>query len=420
MTKFVNDEAERSKKAAKSLVRLLTESGNFESLLDDYVNNDGILDGEFLTTLDSTKVLISQLPNPSTIDQVIGLPVWFQEAIIELCVQKSYAEYLASLEDRCTDKSIQRSIKKALHLLKRKGHSFEEKSKKKKGIFSRTIQPDVKSQSLNFISLHDLKGNRIIWYATSAPLSGIVVMEVYENDVTGIFDSFFYDIGRSGQKNLLKKFKTDLGIPIIEIPESHARYLINRAISKNDQHGRPLPPRFLTRLNLFEKPHDTPTRHPIRDLILNAAIQESSKNFSASDQLHNLNEFLWFSPEEQELYMMEIKINEVLKSKVIINEQQRSEALKTTLFRIINTYFGNNRARFAARLEDMSYFLWMEDKKDYAVQVIGLADALMDENVSPADIPFFSRAFTKLIKLPEMPVKPENAKAETDSKIILP
>jgi len=175
------DDQKRARRGAKALLRLLEEKKNFDENLDAYTAADGIIDADFLPTLDRARLLLKEFDAEDFLTKTASLPLAFQEAFMQFIISRERYDLLARVRDTSANKDVVKSVKQHLHALKSKGVHVPEQ--KQKG-WKHAIE-DEKTRTPNLVTSFDYHGYRMIFFSQDQP-AGIRAMHVIERDTEGI------------------------------------------------------------------------------------------------------------------------------------------------------------------------------------------------------------------------------------------
>ncbi|HDH96224.1 MAG TPA: hypothetical protein ENF73_00675 [Proteobacteria bacterium] len=384
------------KRATKVLAAIVESDEDFEDRMDAYVKAGGEVPKDFLEQLDRARRVWQRIRDDSAPDEFASLPSMFQKAIVELLTIREDGKTLVEILRIVTDKSTTKAIRKALHILRRKGVEVPEvETKQPEAKAAKTEQQ--KPSSIVTLPLAD--GSQELYLVGKFGREfHVVSMVIYHGE--GIRDYGTFSASKAALRDLKEKL-TEIGRAPIEVSYELAYSLIERAMRWHDERGTAPPQGFISTLRRWEKPKDAARIDaPQHTDDWRSAIADSIKLFDHPPFNH------WVLPWEEER-KFEQKVNEIYTSRVIPTEAKKIELISDQINRTVDEFFGEHRELFAGIFRDAAELLHISDRRELARIALAVAIALEDTSLPPSRIPFLRAIISKRLMLRT----PEGAKS---------
>ena len=417
----INEELFRSLKTVEGLMeetsRILEDSGKRlpDSISSQILDLDEGLQKAFIDQLihesgEKTLSLFTEL-----IGRSYGLDLEMSESLACLPVAGS-ASLLRQMALKTQDKTLDRTIKKSLYQLKKKGVVVEDERPKASPVFAGQSHAGV---SEGYLSAIDSSGGRLIRLIQPKLPRGLYFFQVLTNDMEGIEDFIGSEATRKMVKEYLASVTEENSMPIVEADPSYCRLLIEESYARTIERGRALPEEYLKWRNRIGMPKNDTQRPLIYTYFKEEAVKEDDSLLERSETLFELPEFQnWFmQPDEIEPYTERLKAaNE---SKLILSPIQKQERISTIYNNTVQELFSEERCLlYKRRMEEMAYVLYKLEKEDKAEVCLAAALALDNKEIPSARHPFLLGLIQRSISFT---VREEDQKeSETPSFIIKP
>ena len=344
-----------------------------------------------------------------------GLDLEISESLAYLPVVGSVG-LLRQIASESKDKTLDRTIKKSLYQLKKKGVVVEDKRPKDSPVF--TGQPHA-GVSEGYLSAIDSSGGRLIWLIRPKLTRGLYFFQALTNDTEGIEDFMGSEVTRKMVKEYLALVTEENSTPIVEADPSYCQLLIEEGYAMTMERGRALPEEYLKWRNRIGMPQDNTQRPLIYTYFKEEAVKEDKSLLERSETLFELPEFEnWLMlPDEIKPYTEMIKAaNE---SKLILSPIQKQERIFLIYNNAVRELFSEERCLlYKRRMEEVAYVLYKSEKEDQAEVCLAAALALDNKEIPSARHPFLLGLIQRSISFT---VREEDQKeSETPSFIIKP
>ncbi len=377
------DDQKRARKGAKSLVRLLTQEGRFDANLDEYANNDGIIDDGFLRQLDEIRPLLARLDDPAFANEIERLPVAFQEALLEFLAQKSRYDVLRKIADASKAKAVVKSAKQILHNAKAAGTYSPEK---KAGSWKIAASEEEAAIPTCMTSPHDHNGDRLVVAGKDHP-SGVRFLHVLENDRTGVVEHNSGVVPRSAYRKMLRDLRETAPDAYRDISADDAIWLIDRAMRRHERDQSALPAGFLTARSQFAD-RTGGDAHPFLAKVRPVELEHQENRAGRSTDLFAHPIAAAWSIDSLSFRRFQHRLSEHAKSREDLLAPRVRDLVRELIDETIAEYFDERtRQGFADRLMDLAWFI-VDDQRDLALLAYGTAKAIADPSRAALSIPF--------------------------------
>jgi hypothetical protein len=364
--------------------------------------------------------------------KLIGLPVAFQVAFVKLAEEEEDDDQIGDLMSMTDSGVVKKASKRALHRMRSRGLDVSVHEETGSSVLERRVLPEDPDLPC-YLSPISGNGSRIIWLARYVR-GGVGVFQVELNDDEGLVSFSGGTIGRSRYRDLSRDMLDDPEQVLLEITYAEAWRRIAQAVSRSRETSRPLPDDYLDAKNTLPEPKkDVPTPPEPRSLFDPDKIGQNQDLLREAAELHDLEEFSDWMPDEDTLKIVHSKIEEVESSQVAINDRQKMEQVQKILDQAVESLLEGQerRERYQNRLLEMAEYLHRTDRPKPAQKAAAAAFQLTREGFSPPDSPFFDRMTRKLFRSAEEIVgemqendkskKGKNKKPESDpGNLIVP
>jgi hypothetical protein len=239
------------------------------------------------------------------------------------------------------------------------------------------------------------------------------------NDQEGLVEFAGGTIGRSRYRSLSRDLLGDPKHALLEISYAEAWKRISAAAARSREASRPLPDGYLDAKNTLPEPkQEAAELVDPRSLFDQDQLKDDQDLIREAAQLHDLEEFSDWMPDEDTLKTVQSKLEEVESSQVTINEQQKVEQVQKVLDQAVENLLEGQerRERYQNRLLQMAEYFQRTDRPEPAQKAAAAAFQLTREDFSPPESPFFDRMTRKLFRSAEEIVKEMKSNAEAKQK----
>lgn|GEM_PF-2286186 len=341
-----------------------------------------------------------------------------QEAFAEAVIEHKAVNALEGASHAASDKAAIKILRRAAHILASMGQKVAPIGEKGESIY----KPPEKQEPQAFVSHIDSEGKRVVLMIVPGFMGQMNLFQGLVDERVGLEDFQAVETGRSGARNLLKSVKE---AKLIQVDEVYASHLLDKAAALASSKNQSIPPVYLShRAALPAIPAEYKPLDP-REKLPSAPSRDDARKASS---LLERDDFVPWFPDEDIFRSVQLRLDEIATSRVIINDAQRKSQLdKAISDGAIKYLAGEGAERLAARLESSAYLFVAQDKLDAARLAIAAADEIREyassdqsqETKEPPDfvMAIFKRAFPNIGKV-EPEEKPDEPKR--GSRLIIP
>ena len=352
---------------------------------------------QFTTYFDQARDLMSKGADPR---EVVKFPSLFQVAFMILATREEDEDSINDIISMTSAKEVKKEAKRIMHQLRSRGLNVSVTEEKGSSILDRKITGDDPDLPC-FLSPITSTGNRMMLVARYVR-GGVGVYQAELNDIKGLLEFSGATIGRNRYRKLFKDVMNNDEQSMLEISYSEGRKRLANAVSQSRKSSTPLPDGYLeASSNLPEAETQTNIANG-RELYPLKAVSEPDLAQEAK-KLHELVEFADWIPDEEVVKTIHNKFKEIEASKVIINEQQKTEQVDQALNNAVEQMLADSehRTQLQDRLFEMANYLDRIEQKDNARLAAAAAWQLSLEEVQAVDCAFFDRLVKKMFRSPE-------------------
>ena len=406
----------KKKKRAASFEDLLAtqlEAGD-PGELGSQARKAGLDPGQFAEAFKQGKELMEKGADPR---KVIGLPVAFQVAFVKLAEKEEDDDQITDLMSMTEAGEVKKEAKRALHRMRSRGLDVSVPEETGSSVLERRVAPDDPDLPC-YLSPLSGNGSRMIWLARYVR-GGVGVFQVELNDLEGLTEFAGGTIGRSRYRSLSRDLLGDPKHALLEITYEEAWQRISTAAARSREASRHLPEGYLDAKNTLPEPKkDAPAPPDPRTLFDPEETGQDQDLIRSAAELHDLDEFADWMPDEETLKTVQSKLEEVESGQVTINQQQKIEQVQKILDQAVENLLEGQerRERYQNRLLEMAAYFQRTDRPELAQKAAAAAFHLTREDFSPAESPFFDRMTRKLFRSAEEIVKEMKGNARAKKK----
>jgi len=380
------------KQAIKILATIVEDDEGFEERMDAYVKAGGEVPKDFLEHLEQARDIWQEIEGGNMPEEIAELSAFFQEAIVELLMGKEKGKALVDLQQKTSDKSVTKAIRKALHILRKKGVDIPEPDSKQPA--ARVVKTEPQ-RPLSIVTIPLSDGSQEIFLISKSGREFNIISAItYYGE--GIRDYGTFAAGKAAIRSLKEKLD-GLGRAPVEIPYETAYALLERALKWHDERGTAPPQGFISNLRRWEKPKaKEQTDAPPEIEGWEDAIADST------ELLEHPPFDRWSLPWEEER-KFEHKINEIYTSQIIPSEERKIELIKERIDQTVDEFFGERREFFAGVLRQAAELLRASGKPELEKLSLAISHALEKSSLPPSRIPFLRAIISRrlLFQTPE-------------------
>lgn len=313
------------------------------------------------------------------------------ERLVGLLVERGDAERLARLSE-AKDKAAAKAARRGLHLLRTRGQKVPERKREPARVLG-PYAPEPPVPSL--ASLIDGRGERIVWLVKPSADGG--GFEVHQAELSETHGLIGYEIGAVARKEWRRHAQQvirDTRFGVAEVPERHARWLIEQAYQRSVACGRTVPEAFAhARLDLG--PAEPETEPPALALAPPYPVDEVRGRLGS---LAALPEVRTWAPPEAALEALDLELGQIATSQLLVDEAQRLSAVRGAVARVAGKALTPEwRRTLAGRLHETAYLFALRGQLDEARLCTTAAALTLDEAVPAEENPLVMTLFDRLV-----------------------
>lgn len=323
---------------------------------------------------------------------------------------------LHGLEERTTDKSVRREIKRALYRLEQRGH-WAAPNAPAPPTARELLGDDEVDAPTGWLSPIDPTGTRLVWMARKVPGAVASLSAVISED-HGIREFHSGKTTRSALRDAHREIAQRSGIPLTEAPWPWVHLVLRDAFERTERGRFPDVPRVLK--TLAPDPPENPP--PAVDGVLDRAdVSNDAEALAASAELLGEPEIgTWLLP----LPWMEEtlgKLADTESSLVVVSPAAQEERMRETLEEGVQTLLDDDarRRRFAHRLEESAFLIARRDDLPHARSALAAAVAAR-EGRPIAEIPVLAEITRRSLALALKMRSSEQKEKDESSLVVTP
>jgi hypothetical protein len=352
-----------------------------------------------------------QAKSPSGLSS-LALPV--QAAAAEVLAGQRDATTLAALGGATPYKEVRKAAGKALHTLKTKGVHVNESAPRGEAFKYHTVDGE---QPRSYASITDPEGDRMVWYGTTVPAHGRMAFQAVIHEVTGIgLFQIFPNMTRKIRAMILDELD-EKKIPVYEIDEAYARWLIEEGIRRNRETGSEVPKEYFQAEPALPEAEDMSSDpHPAYGLLMQHGLSgeptreevRQGKRLLETPEAENWRALGDFAKLEEE-------VKNITTGVIITSDEVRREQLDAMFARAAKEHFtAAVRARWQRRLLDLAQHFLVHGHGELARIAVAVGDDLGDEASDVTASPFVLELFHRWHKAKTEPSADESADHDHD------
>jgi len=374
----------------------------------------GLDAGQFNEAFELGRTLLEKGADPR---KVVELPAAFQVAFVKLAEKEEDDDQIGDLMSMTEAGDVKKEAKRALHRMRSRGLDVSVPEETGASVLERRVAPEDPELPC-YLSPVSGNGSRMIWLARYVR-GGVGVFQVELNDQEGLAEFAGGTIGRSRYRSLSRDLLGDPKQALLEITYAEAWQRISAAAARSRDASRPLPEGYLDAKNTLPEPKEDAEPPPDPGSLFDREELEKNQGLiREAAELHDLDEFSDWMPDEETLKTVQSKLEEVESGQVTINEQQKIEQVQKILDQAVESLLEGQERRelYQGRLLEMAVYLKRTERPDHAQKAAVAAFQLTREDFSPAESPFFDRMTRKLFRSAEEIVKEMKNNATAEKK----
>jgi hypothetical protein len=353
---------------------------------------------------------------------LVALPKEVQVAAVEVLAAARQADALVVLESQTPHKEVRKAAGKACHTLKTKGVKVADTPLSGDAFRFHTVEGE---EARSYASLADPEGDRMVWFGHQVKQRGRMAFQAVVNEVSGI--ALFQTFPQMTAKMRRRILDELLGgkIPVFEIDNAYARWLIEEGVRRNRAAGTEVPKEYFEAEPLMgPAPDFASDPHPLYALLLDkgAAGEPTAAELRQGASLLDLEEIQAWRPGVEILEKLREQLNLGSESVLHLTPEQRREQFQASIERAAREHFaGEVRDRWVRRLLDLGHCLAVTDRLPLCRVALAVAEEMGREGSDPAQSPFVLELFHRALRAEEEHAHgPEDEGPDEGSVLVTP
>lgn len=387
----------------------LTESGELSP-----PHRDDVLNLPLVLALDLGRELAPDHPTIAlAVVRTLRHVVDAQEsrALVDVLSNIRLPESVQTLQDiltEATEKTLQKTVKKALHRLKAQGLEIAETQQPHRTVVVGSVTHHLEKCLASHI---DAVGDRVLWMIRTKALGGYYIAYLIINYGLGIKRAMGLQISKRELPGLLDQAQEHARL--IELEPSYCQYQVALAHQMNLETRTPVPEEFFSIQDIIGESEITYEAAFIYGVLTDDDKREAEAYSEYAEDLLEVPEFAGWSLPSTIVQKYADQIREIEESHIVVSPALKRERLNEVYAQASEEALGEaSRRIMRLRLEEMAYYLLQTDRRREALWAVAAARSLdTDDRDSLRRNPFAGALLERSL---------ESAKAQPGSRIIQP
>lgn len=386
----------------------LTETGELRSAC-----RDAVLNLPLALALDVTRELIADHPSLALgIVQAIRSIVDTRDCqtLVETLANipvPGAVDILQDILSHTTDKTLQKTVKKALHRLKARGLQVDVPGQETRTVVLGSVTHKLERCLASHI---DAAGDRVLWMIRTKALGGYHVAYLVINYGTGIRLAMGLQATKRELPELLAKAQER--VRFIEIEPTYCQHQVALAHAMNLDSHTPVPEEYFTMRDIIGESTVEYERALIYSVLSEADLREAQAYEAHAQDLLAVPEFAGWTLPMHIIQTYADMLREIEESQILVSPALKRDRVREVYARVTDEILSAHARRIMQmRLEEMAYFLLQTDRRREALWAVAAA-----ESMHPDATPTHSNRFIEALLERSL----ESAKERPTSRIIQP
>jgi hypothetical protein len=274
-----------------------------------------------------------------------------------------------------TDKSLQKTIKKALHRLRAQGLAVEDTHKRPHSVVVGSVAHRLEKCLASFI---DGAGDRVIWMIRTKPFGGYNIAYLVINYGTGIQMAMGLQVSKRELPELLAKAQERTRL--VELDPVYCQYQVTLAHQMNLETRTPVPEEFFALRDIIGESDTTFDRALIYSVLADADLQEAAAYRDHAEDLLQVAEFAGWTLPAPIIQKYGDMLRDVEESQIVVSSALQQERINEIRARASEEVLGQaSRHLMRMRLEEMAYYLLCTERRREALWAVAAAQSMQEE-----------------------------------------
>jgi hypothetical protein len=286
---------------------------------------------------------------------------------------------VAALQDiftGTTDKTLQKTVKKALHRLKARGLTFDAELQQAHAVVVGTVTHRLEKCLASHI---DAAGDRALWMIRTKSFGGYNIAYLIINYGTGIQVAIGLQASKRELPELLAKAQEQ--VQLIDLDPAYCQSLVALAHQMNLDTRTPVPEEFFSLRDIIGEVQTTFDQALIYSVLSATDLQEAQAYGDHASDLLTLPEFAGWTLPATIVQKYADQLREIEESQIVVSSALKQERIHAVYALALEEVLGE-RARWLMRLrlEEMAYYLLQTDRRRQALWAVAAAQSLDTDN----------------------------------------
>ena len=316
------------------------------------------------------------------------------DSVAQIALPES-VQMLHKLLAETAEKSLQKTIKKAVHRLRSQGLEIRDEGQR-----SHTAVVGAANLQLEkcLASHIDAAGNRVLWMIRTKPFGGYNIAYLVINYGTGIQMAMGLQVTRRELPELLEKAQEQ--VRLIEIDPAYCQVQVAMAHQMNLDTRTPVPEQFFALQDIVGEATETFDRALIYTALSEADLEDVQAYTDHAEALLDLPELAgWTLPIAMVEKYVDM-IREVEDSQIVVSASLKSERISEIYAQASHEVLGEDTCRhMRLRLEETAYYLLQTGRRREALWAVAVAESLQQPLPNSQSNPFVQALLQRSLAL---------------------
>jgi hypothetical protein len=323
---------------------------------------------------------------------------------------------LLAMEAKVSDKELRREIRRSLFRLEQRGLQVPHPE----------VQPEArplaKEVDRGFISPVDARGDQVVWYVKEEGSGDYFILSGVVNDRQGLLEADAGRVARPALRDLLEGTHRKFSLRMVQADAAWCDFVLHEAYKRSRNRRHPGVAHFPAYRMEISHQIPEPIPSPVRALLAEEKPRTTSDWLDSSQRLLDEKELAGWVLEEEWTRPHLDKILEASESPLVLSRFQKEERMERALREAgLQIFSGEARALYAARLEAMAYYFYLDGRDDVARHALGVSAAMAEGSGEVvAKLPLVLELTRRSLKMLEGSLRRKEQEEQGPSLIVKP
>jgi hypothetical protein len=307
-----------------------------------------------------------------------------------------------------TDKTLQKTIKKALHRLRAQGVAFDDIRPRSHNVVVGTVTHQLERCLASHI---DGAGDRALWMIRRRPFGGYNIAYLVVNYGTGLQAALGLQANKRELPDLLGKAQEHFRL--IDLDPAYCQFQVNRAHQWNLETNTPVPEEFFGLRDIIGDEHPVFDQAIIYSALSEDDLREAQAYTDHAADLLDLPEFAGWTLPASVIQKYGDMLRDIDDSSIVVSDAVKQDRVNEIYARATEEILSvKTRNIMRLRLEEMAYYLLQTERRLEALWAVAAAQSLsVDDPVRLRRHPFIGALLDRSL---------QRAKEQPSRRIVLP